>query len=213
MTAAAAATLERHWLDETSWVDIGRDWLAGFEVDQREVFEAVRDGVQWQQPRVWRYDHHWEQPRVAASCRPGPNAPHPVITAAHKALRSHYRVEFMTTITMVHYRDGHDRMAAHRDGDLRFCDDTVIAVLTLGARRPWVLAPRRGAGLPFDVSPAGGDLLVMGGRAQQDWIHGVPPVNTLREGRISVQWRWTSRTGKPEVGGSSGAPRNYGGGR
>jgi alkylated DNA repair dioxygenase AlkB len=207
------ADVERHWLDQTSWVDVGRDWLSGFDADQHEVFATLRDTVAWRQPRVWRYDHHWEQPRVGASCRPGPSAPHPVITAAHKALRAHYRVELMTTITMVHYRDGHDRMAAHRDSDLRFCDDTVIAILTVGAQRPWVLSPARGAGQPFDVAPAGGDLLVMGGRAQQDWIHGVRPVNTLREGRISIQWRWTSRTGKPEVGGSSGAPRHYGGGR
>jgi hypothetical protein len=35
----------------------------------------------------------------------------------------------------------------------------------------------------------------------------------LREGRISVQWRWTSRTGRPEMGGGSRAARRYGSGR
>jgi alkylated DNA repair dioxygenase AlkB len=207
-------TLERHWLDQTSWVDVGRDWLAGFDVDAAQVYATLRDGLEWQQPRVWRYDHFYEQPRRGASFRPGPDAPHPVLTAAHKALRSLYRVELMRTITAVHYRDGHDRMAAHRDSDLRHCDDTLIAILTLGARRPWVLSPARGqAAQPFDVSPGPGDLLVMGGRAQADWLHAVPPVSTLREGRISVQWRWTSGTGRPEVGGSSDAPRRFGHGR
>src|SRR5690606_3849546 len=151
--------------------------------------------VAWQQPKVWRYDHNYDQPRLGSSFRPGPTAPHPVLTSAHKVLRTHYRVEFMTTVALAYYRDGRDRTAAHRDSDLRFCDDTVIAILTLGARRPWVLAPRRGEGEPFDVQPDGGDLLVMGGRAQQDWLHAVPPVTALRAGRISVQWRWTSRTG------------------
>ena len=72
------------------------------------------------------------------------------------------------------YRDGNDSVAFHRDTDLRYCENTVIAILTLGARRPWTLQPRGGrdrfdegiAAGTIDLSPAGGDLLVMGGRAQ-----------------------------------------------
>ena len=51
----------------------------------------------------------------------------------------------------------------------------------------------------------------MGGRCQADWEHSVPPVRGRRlEDRISLQWRWTSGHGRPEVGGSYRAPRRYG---
>ena len=92
-----------------------------------------------------------------------------------------------------------------------------IGVLTLGARRPWMLRSRAkrydheaaDRGAQFDLSPGSGDLLVMGGRAQADWEHSVPKVPGLRAGRVSVQWRWTSRRGRPEVGANYRAPRFY----
>ena len=97
---------------------------------------------------------------------------------------------------------------------------TIIAVLTFGAQRPWQLRPRAnrrladqpGKGATRDLAPAGGDLLVMGGRAQADWEHSVPylrpdqPVGT----RISIQWRYAARTGRPFMGQSNRAPRTYG---
>jgi alkylated DNA repair dioxygenase AlkB len=63
-------------------------------------------------------------------------------------------------------------------------------VLTLGARRPFLIRPR-GGGRSFDVGPSSGDLLVMGGACQARWEHGVPKV--VRAGaRVSVSWRWSA---------------------
>ncbi len=52
----------------------------------------------------------------------------------------------------------------------------------------------RGGGKSRDISPASGDLLVMGGRTQVGWEHGVPKVKTAGP-RISVTWRWSSEKG------------------
>jgi hypothetical protein len=51
----------------------------------------------------------------------------------------------------------------------------------------------------------------MGGRTQADWEHSVPylpgrPTAT----RISIQWRFARRTGRPFQGGSYRAPLTYG---
>ena len=200
--------LERTWLDETSWVDVGRGWLR----DPDDVYAALAEVVPWRQAALWRYDHPRLEHRLSASCRPTLAGPHPAVLETHKALRRHYGVE-LAGVGLSWYRDGRDALGAHRDSDLRWCDDTLIAVLTLGALRPWELRPARGSAAPVDVAPGSGDLLVMGGRAQADWLHGVPPVPGLREGRISVQWRWTAHVGRPERGGGSRAPRRYGSGR
>jgi alkylated DNA repair dioxygenase AlkB len=201
-------TLERTVLDEASWVDVARGWLR----DPDQVYDALAGGVPWRQAALWRYDHPRLENRLSASCRPTLAGPHPAVLETHKALRRYYGVE-LAGVGLSWYRDGRDALGAHRDSDLRWCDDTLIAVLTLGAGRPWELRPARGSAPAVDLAPRSGDLLVMGGRAQADWLHGVPPVPGLREGRISVQWRWTSHSGRPERGGGSRAPRRYGSGR
>ena len=203
-----AGTLERHRLDARSWVDVGRGWLA----DPDEVYDALATAVPWEQATIWTYDHRRPEPRLSAACRPGPKAPHPAVTEVHKALRRHYGVE-LTGVGMSWYRDGRDAMGAHRDTDLRHCEETLIAILTLGATRPWTLTPRDSRTPAMDLAPASGDLIVMGGRAQADWLHGVPPARSVLAGRMSLQWRWTSGRGRPEMGGGSRAPRLYGGGR
>jgi alkylated DNA repair dioxygenase AlkB len=212
-TAAGArpwvvGSLERHALDATSWVDVARGWLR----DPDEVYDALAASVPWRQAALWLYDHPRLENRLSASVRPTLAGPHPAVLETHKALRRHYGVE-LGGVGLSFYRDGRDGLGAHRDSDLRWCDDTLIAVLTLGADRPWLLRPARGDAPPLDVAPRSGDLLVMGGRSQADWLHAVPPVPGLHEGRISVQWRWTSHAGRPERGGGSRAPRRYGSGR
>jgi len=203
-----AAPVERHMLDATSWVDIGRGWLP----EANEVYAVLSDTLQWTQATIWTYDHERPEPRLSAWCRPGTAAPHAAVTVIHKALRRRYGVE-LTGVGLSLYRDGRDAMGAHRDTDLRHCDETIIAIVSLGATRPWTLTPRGSRTPAFDVAPAAGDLLVLGGRAQADWLHGVPPASGVTDGRMSLQWRWTSGRGRPERGGSTNAPRQYGGGR
>ena len=59
----------------------------------------------------------------------------------HRTLQHRYRARF-DGFSMMQYRDGRDGQAFHRDTDMRWLDDTVIAILSLGARRPWLLRPR-----------------------------------------------------------------------
>ncbi len=120
---------------------------------------------------------------------------------------------------MIQYRDGADGQAFHRDTDMRWLDDTLIVILTFGAQRPWLLRPKSakhtdepGRGATHDLSPASGDVLVMGGRCQADWEHSVPYLpGTKIEPRISLQWRYARRTGRPFRGASYDAPLHYSG--
>jgi alkylated DNA repair dioxygenase AlkB len=200
---------ERIQLDATSWVDVGRGWLP----DADEALGVLLREVEWKASTVWRYDHAWEEPRLSGWVRPGIHAPHQSITRIHKQLRSAYGVELGGT-SLVQYRDGRDSMAPHRDDDLRWTAETLVAIVSLGATRPWTLAPRtEKQRIVMDIAPGHGDVLVMGGRAQADWVHGVPKAPGVTDARLSLQWRWTSKRGQPERGGGSAAPRHYGGGR
>ena len=120
-------------------------------------------------------------------------------------------------MALVQYRDERDSVGFHRDRELRWLDDTVIGVLTLGVRRPWLMRPITGDRYRLDddladavdLSPASGDLFVMGGRCQADWLHAVPKVHGRVAPRISAQWRWTSRRGRRDTNPGFYAPRHF----
>jgi alkylated DNA repair dioxygenase AlkB len=210
---APDATLERLQLDETSWVDVGRGWLEGAD----ELFDALLEGVAWQGSKLFRYDHWVEERRLGAMWHRGRPLPHPALADITRALQHRYRVVF-GGFGLIQYRDGSDGQAFHRDTDMKWLDDTVIAILTLGQQRPWQLRPHANKhadlamkGATHDLAPGPGDLIVMGGRCQADWQHSVPYRPTDRLGvRISLQWRHANQRGKPFVGGSYRAPLNYG---
>jgi alkylated DNA repair dioxygenase AlkB len=172
---------ERVTLDDRSWVDVCRGWLAGAD----SLFESLAATVPWRQRRRWMYDRMVDEPRL--TCAYGRRElPHPVLDDVHAELDRRYESSF-GSVFLNYYRDGHDSVAFHRDRELRHEGPALIAILTLGGVRPFLLRPH-GSGRSVDVRPASGDLLVMRGRTHCDWEHGVPKVASCGP-RISVSLR------------------------
>lgn len=207
------AEVERLALDSEAWVDITRGWITGAD----ELFQHLLDGVAWETSRLFRYDHFVEERRLGASWRPGTPLPHPALAEATRTLQHRYGVRF-DGFGMMQYRDGRDGQAFHRDTDMHWLDDTIIAILSLGARRPWLLRPRSarhdldpGKGATHDLAPGSGDLIVMGGSSQAGWEHSVPYLGaTPVDPRVSIQWRFAHQRGRPFQGASYRAPVTYG---
>jgi alkylated DNA repair dioxygenase AlkB len=211
--ALGALAAQRTWVDEASWVDVVPGWVRGADA----LFDLVVERVPIAQTRVYRYDHWVDEPHAGGSFGPA-SAPHEVLVEAQRRMQHHYGVRFGGA-GVVLYRDGRDGMAFHRDRDMRWLDDTVVALLVLGDRRPFHLRPRadryaheaahKGASHAFDAGR--GDLLVLGGAIQVGWEHSVPQQRGSAVGpRLSVQWRWTSKRGRQERGGSYRKPLHYG---
>jgi alkylated DNA repair dioxygenase AlkB len=179
---------ERLQLDDQSWVDVARGWLHGADT----LLDALIERVDWQQHRRWMYERMVDDPRLSKWFTADETVPHSALDLVRSALEEHYDVR-LGGLGLNYYRDGRDSVAPHRDRELRHLDDTLIAIVTLGDRRPFLIRPR-GGGKSRDISPASGDLLVMGGRTQVEWEHGVPKV-TRAGPRISATWRWSSQKG------------------
>ena len=212
---ASEPVVERLQLDDASWVDIVRGLLPRAD----EVHDEVLASADWEQGRVFRYERWIDDPRLS-SWQAGA-ARHPALVEAQQWITRRYKARF-DGVALAQYRNERDSVAFHRDRELKWLDDTVIGVLTMGAQRPFLLRPlgRRGqrtdgddAAGALDVRPAGGDLLVMGGRCQAAWLHAVPKVATRCGSRISAQWRWTSRRGPRDNNPSYYAPRYFNGPR
>lgn len=182
----AAATVERTDLDRGSWVDVARGWLRGADT----LLDTLVMTVPWRQGRRHMYGRRVDDPRLSRWYQASAELPHPTLALIRTTLSSRYDVTF-AAVGLNYYRDGRDSVAPHRDRELRHVDDTLVAIVTLGAARPFRLRPRTG-GASLDVHPGSGDLLVMGGRTQADWEHAVPKVRTAGP-RVSISLRWAAR--------------------
>jgi alkylated DNA repair dioxygenase AlkB len=70
-------------------------------------------------------------------------------------------------------------------------------VLTLGTARRFLVKPRRG-GRSVAFHPRAGDLVVMGGRCQEDWLHAVPKAPGVAGARISVNFQSAEQAQKEQ---------------
>ncbi len=180
---APDAAWSRVHLDATSWVDVAREWWTGGDT----LLDSLIRSVEWRRGRRKMWDRVVDDPRL--SCWGRAVADRPDLAAMRRALERHYGRRLRPP-GLNFYRDGRDSVAWHSDRELRRLDDTIVAIVTLGTRRPFLVRPK-GGGTSVDLAPASGDLVVMGGACQRDWEHTVP--KTARAGpRISVSWRWAA---------------------
>ena len=203
LTIDRRAAVQRTPLGDGSWVDV----VTGFVRDPGAHLQSVLAETQWQQNETLRYDKYVPEQRLSAGLRADSR---PLLHQADMHLRATYRQRF-DGVAAILYRTGADFQGLHSDREMRWLDDTLIAIVVLGQRRPFVIR-ERGAWTdslanrvpsgedPADLvlMPGEGDLLVMGGRCQADWLHGVPACETPNP-RISLTWRWARRAGRPDT--------------
>jgi alkylated DNA repair dioxygenase AlkB len=137
------------------------------------------------------YDRIVDVPRLVCFYREQVPLPDPVLDDAMAALTRHYGPELgepFRTVGMCYYRDGHDSVAWHGDNSGRLADNTMVAIVSLGAPRALLLRPR-GGGESIRHVLGHGDLIVMGGTCQRTWEHSVPKTARPVGPRISVQFR------------------------
>ena len=188
------AVTQRTNLDATSWVD----YVPGFVRDPTTEFAAVHADTPWVQTEVLRYDKYVPEQRLSAGLRPDAR---PLLRQTDLYLRSVYRQQF-DGVAAILYRTGDDFQGLHSDRAMRWLDDTLIAIVVLGQRRPFVIRPRGSwtesladrvpAGQASDdlvLLPGEGDLLVMGGACQHEFEHCVPKAAQVEGPRLSIMFR------------------------
>jgi alkylated DNA repair dioxygenase AlkB len=185
---------ERRWLDDGAWVDVRAGWLSGTD----SLFDELLTAIPWRAEQRQMYDRVLDVPRLVSfhDLTRDP-APHPGLTRLRVRLNDAYAGELgepFTTVGLCLYRDGADSVAWHGDTIGRSStEDTMVAVLSLGATRVFALRPRTagtdGRRASVRLPQGHGDLLVMGGSCQRTWEHAVPKTARPTGPRISIQFR------------------------
>ncbi|APA98143.1 alpha-ketoglutarate-dependent dioxygenase AlkB [Nocardia seriolae] len=184
----ALEEIRRTELGDGAWVDVLPGWLSGAD----EVFARLAARVPWRADRRAMYDRVVDVPRLLCFYEEGRELPDPVLGEAREALTAHYAGELgepFTTSGLCYYRDGNDSVAWHGDTFGRGAtDDTMVAIVSVGAARALLLRPR-GGGASVRYPLGHGDLIVMGGSCQRTWEHAIPKTRRPVGPRISIQFR------------------------
>jgi alkylated DNA repair dioxygenase AlkB len=178
----------RQELGRGAWVDLLPGWMSGADA----LFDTLLSEVDWVEERRQMYERVVLVPRLLRFYGEDEELPDPALTRARDALNEHYGAELgerFVTAGMCLYRDGRDSVAWHGDTIGRGKSaDTMVAILSLGSSRNFLLRPR-GGGVTIKHQVGHGDLLVMGGSCQRTWEHAVPKTARPVGPRISIQFR------------------------
>jgi alkylated DNA repair dioxygenase AlkB len=187
------APIVRTHLDDCCWIDHAPAWLAGADT----VFDHLVDRLPLRQrDGIVIYDRVVTEPRLTYwwSAHGDGQPPLPVLRDVMDELTRRYQVP-LDSIGYNLYRDGRDSVAWHGDRHRHTVRDPLVAILSVGAARPFRVRPR-GGGRSWRWDLGGGDLLVMGGSCQHHFEHTVPKVARAQP-RLSITFRHAADFGDP----------------
>jgi alkylated DNA repair dioxygenase AlkB len=173
--------LEHMSLPPGAWIDACPNWLGG----HMRLFHELIHVVSWRHQQRMMYERMVMVPRLVASA-PTDGWAGSIISEMAECLSSHYDRR-ISRASLAYYRNGNDSVAMHGDrvGDRK--QDSIIAIVSIGAPRRFLLKSNTDErSHKFDLG--WGDLLVMGGDCQATWQHGVPKRGHA-DPRISIQFR------------------------
>ena len=178
------ARLSRIELDPDAWVDHVPGWMTGSD----RLFEDILASRGWGQRSRRMYDKRVKEPRLTApwNVRSGEPLEPPILEDIRKSLSERYDRDF-DSVGFNLYRDGQDSVAWHRDRIRAEVVDPIVALVSLGEPRKFLLRPY-GGGASKTFKLGRGDLLVTGGQTQRTWEHSVPKVAQAGP-RISLAYR------------------------
>jgi alkylated DNA repair dioxygenase AlkB len=176
--------VKRIHLDKESWIDFGPGWVSGAD----RLFEEVLTNRDWGQRSRHMYERRVREPRLTApwSAHSGEPLAPPVLEEIRQVLSERYDRAF-DSVGFNLYRDGRDSVAWHADRIKEEIEDPIVALVSLGEPRKFLLRPK-GGGKSRAFMLGRGDLLVTGGKSQRTWEHSVPKVAQAGP-RISLAYR------------------------
>lgn len=175
--------------------ELRRAWASGwYKVDK------LIDGLAWEQRTVTAFGRTYACPRLtawygeAAYSYSGTTHPPAELPPLLESIRE--RVQNTTgrrfnSVLANYYRDGSDSVAWHADDEVELGEQPTIASLSIGAPRRFSVKSRRAnPAHRTDLWLCDGDLLVMSGRSQLDYLHSVPKTSRPVGPRINLTFRW-----------------------
>jgi alkylated DNA repair dioxygenase AlkB len=169
-------------------------------IGNAEILARLLDETPWRADTVVVYGKRYLQPRLTAwygeasytysglTLQPLPLTPllAQLRTAVERVTGQRYN-----SVLLNYYRDGADSMGMHSDDEPELGPRPVIASLSYGATRTFILRHRRNQRtVKLDLTD--GSLVLMAGTLQAHWRHGINKTAKLVGPRLNLTFRYVS---------------------
>lgn len=191
--------MRRIVLEEGAYLELAESWLCALSAS--DAFAQLMREVPWQTRAIRLFGREVVQPRLVAwigdpdavytysGTRHEPLPWTPTLARLRMRLVGELSIPFNGVLCNL-YRDERDSMGLHSDDEPELGPEPVVASISLGAVRQFVLRHKRGAGRgKLDLPLESGSLLVMRGATQRLYRHGVPKARTPTAARINLTFR------------------------
>lgn len=184
-----------------AWVEVRSGWLG--DHDARILAAALAAEVPWTVHSIRMFGRWVDSPRL--SCWMGdpgaayrysgalfhPEPWHPAIERLLPKLEAASGARF-NSVLLNRYRHGGDSMGWHSDDEPELGPEPVIASLSLGVERRFLMRMKADHAVKAEWRLAHGDLLVMRGDCQRKAQHALPKMAGAKAERINLTFRWVA---------------------
>jgi len=180
------------------------------DTSDEEIFHKLFEDTIWRHEHVVVWGKRHLQPRLTAWYGdPGKSYTYSgtemhALPWTNLLLDLKRRVEQVTdaefnSVLLNLYRNHNDRMGFHSDNERELGPEPIIASLSYGETRTLLFKHKRKKDLPLKpVSLTSGSLLLMQGRTQQNWNHGINSESRACGARINLTFRRIYPAIKPQ---------------
>jgi alkylated DNA repair dioxygenase AlkB len=184
-----------------------RWWGAAFDGAEADAtFQALRTGIDWQSEEIVLFGRSHVVPRLVAwhgdadAAYTYSGTLHVPSPWAPLLARLRDRVEQLTahrynSVLLNLYRGGRDGMGWHADDEPELGPEPAIASVSFGATRRFVLRHRRRRDQRLALDLGHGDVLLMAGTTQHQYLHSLPKTARPAGERINLTFRQVMRGG------------------
>jgi len=179
-------------------IEYRSSWLSADQADA--CFETLAEEIDWQRRSIRLFGKRVLQPRlICFQGDPGveyrysgdvhvASGWHPLVAELRNRLEAVGDDRFNSVLLNL-YRDGDDCMGWHADDEPELGRNPVIASISLGGVRRFMLRDRTERTKRFELQPAHGSLILMRGALQHHWQHQVPRTRRPVGRRINLTFR------------------------
>lgn len=183
-------------LGQGTWIIYEPNWLE--EQKAQKIFDQLYQELSWVERSIIAKGKVVLQPRLMtwAGDLPylysgqtlEPQPMHIVLEQLRERLSVWCELQFNHVVANL-YRDGRDRIGFHADDEPELGYEPLIASLSLGVSRRFVLKHKyKSRKKSFNLRS--GSLLIMGGTSQHRWYHGLPANPSIESPRINLTYRF-----------------------
>lgn len=164
------------------------------------LFQRLQHELEWRQSHIYLFGRRVAEPRLTAwyadagvvyrySGRQLASNDWPdCLTELRALVCDAARIPFNSMLGNL-YRNGRDYMGWHSDDEASLGQAPVIASVSLGVVRPFVLRRKEDHQRRYSLDLAHGSLLVMQGATQHAWQHSLPRRLKINQPRINLTFR------------------------